>query len=672
MRKILIANRGEIAVRIARTCRKMGIHSVGVYSEADDQALHVQACDEAHCLGASDPLESYLNIEKILHIAKTHSVDAIHPGYGFLSENAAFSEACEKEGIIFIGPPASAIRDLGTKHRAKALAHTLGIPAIPGYEGEDQSEKKLIQEAKKIGFPLLIKASAGGGGKGMRVVEREEDLLSALQYAKGEARRYFADTSLILETYIREVKHVEIQVMADKFGNVVHGFERDCSLQRRNQKIIEETPCSFLPETTRQKLTDSAIKLIQAAHYVGVGTVEFLLDLRSPGTFYFLETNTRLQVEHTITEETTGIDFVEWQILIHRGEILPLKQEEIKREGHAMECRVYAEDPRSDFAPTDGVVEIWEPGAVEGIRFDVGIKEGQKVPVFYDSLLLKIISFGKTRNLALQRMRKALRETKLIGVTTNIPFLAAVLEQKDLGTDYATSFIPQRRETLSHTANEEDVQASLVVSALSQLLMKRTEEPRLSFLPPVWRNVGDPLASAIFFVEGHERIVFYRPFSHRSFAFSFDKDMRESFTVRILEHVVHGDRLTLLVEIEQTMRRWSLVRREPFSSEHEATLFCFAKHFAGALTVLVPKRFPTSKRDKVQSAYLAPMPGKILQVFVSAGHKVEKGDPLLTWESMKMEQTLKASNAGKIASVFVRSGDIISAHATLIQMEDQV
>src|SRR5713101_7867235 len=420
-KKILIANRGEIAVRIMATCRDMGIATVAIYSEADRHALHTRTADEAYAIGPAPAPQSYLNATTILAVARRSGAEAIHPGYGFLSENADFVEACERAGIVFIGPPAAAMRLMGSKIAAKRLAQSVGAPTIPGYNGDSQDDAILLQEAQRIGFPLLIKASAGGGGKGMREVHSAADFLDQLAGARREAQSAFGDSTVFLERLLLQPRHIEIQVLGDEFGNLIHLGERECSIQRRHQKIVEESPSVALTPALRAEMGAAAVRLAKAAGYVNAGTIEFLLD--SVKRFYFLEMNTRLQVEHPVTELVTGIDLVRHQLLIAAGQPLSLSQEQISPRGHAIETRLYAEDPEHNFLPSTGTVRRFMKPEGPGMRVDSGIESGNEITQFYDPMIAKMIVYGEDRAAAIERMQRALEQTAVFGVKTNAPLL---------------------------------------------------------------------------------------------------------------------------------------------------------------------------------------------------------------------------------------------------------
>jgi acetyl-CoA carboxylase biotin carboxylase subunit len=451
--KVLVANRGEIAVRVMRTLKEMGISTVAVYSEADRQALHVRVADEAYYVGPAASNESYLVIDKILEVAKECGADAIHPGYGFLSENADFSRACQDTDITFIGPRPYAIEAMGEKTRARTLMEEAGVPLVPGTEDAIEDPEEALELARDMGFPVLAKASAGGGGKGMRRVDNEEDFVEAFEGARREALSAFGNGDVFVEKYVVNPKHVEIQVLADEHGNCVHLFERECSVQRRHQKIIEETPCPVLEEETRRKMGEVAVKAAKAVDYVGAGTVEFLLDRDQ--NFYFLEMNTRLQVEHPITELITGMDLVRWQVRVALGEELPFEQSDITRNGAAIECRIYAEDPDNNFRPAPGPISYLSAPDGPGVREDSGVYSGGEVPVHYDPMISKLAVWGETREVAIQRMRRALTEYTISGIITNIAFHEEVLVHPDfLDGTYDTEFVPNLLEDRDPPAPE--------------------------------------------------------------------------------------------------------------------------------------------------------------------------------------------------------------------------
>ncbi len=471
IKKILIANRGEIAIRVMRTCRELDIETVAIYSEADRTSLHVRYAHEAYYVGKAPSSESYLNIEKIIEVAKKSKADAIHPGYGFLSENAAFARRCAVEGIIFIGPSPEVIVQMGDKIQARDAMIKAGIPVVPGTKGEIKSEQEALEVIKEIGLPVMIKASAGGGGKGMRLVKSEADVVSSVRAARSEAKAAFGDDAVYIEKYITSPHHIELQILADKHGNTVHLFERECSVQRRHQKMIEETPSPLMTPELRDEMGKAAVEAAQAVNYVGAGTIEFLVDNNL--NYYFLEMNTRLQVEHPITERVTGIDLVKQQIFVAEGQKLDFAQEDLKQLGHAIECRVYAEDPDNNFMPSAGkVYKISDPLGL-GVRTDGYVYEGYEIPIYYDPMISKLIVWGKTRDEAIGRMRRALYEYKITGVKTSIKMLERVMKNENfIRGNYDTHFIEKNQEQLMGKDQTEDPVDMVIIAAFIDYLDK--------------------------------------------------------------------------------------------------------------------------------------------------------------------------------------------------------
>ncbi len=493
IKKILIANRGEIAIRIMRTCREMDIETVAVYSEVDRTSLHVRYAHEAYYIGKSPSNESYLNIEKIIEVARNCGADAIHPGYGFLSENAEFSRRCKQEGIIFIGPEPEVIVQMGDKIMAREAMTKARIPIVPGSNGSVSGEKEILEAIKNIQLPVMIKASAGGGGKGMRLVKKESDVVSAVRAARSEALSAFGDDSVYIEKYISSPHHIEFQILADQHGNVVHLFERECSVQRRHQKMIEETPSPLMTEELREKMGNSAVEAAKAVNYTGAGTIEFLVDNNL--NYYFLEMNTRLQVEHPITERITGIDLVKAQIKIAEGQTLDFSQEEIVRRGHSIECRIYAEDPDNNFMPSAGKIHrISEPLGL-GVRTDGYVYEGYEIPIYYDPMISKLIIWGKTREESLRRMRRALYEYKITGVKTSIKYLERIMINKSfVEGKYDTHFIENNQEELMQNENCEDCSDMVIIAAFIDYLQKisnvQVTNKEFSTAPSRWKKTS--------------------------------------------------------------------------------------------------------------------------------------------------------------------------------------
>jgi acetyl-CoA carboxylase biotin carboxylase subunit len=489
--KILIANRGEIAVRIIRACRELGVKTVGVYSDADRRSLHVAMADEAYHIGPPAPGESYLVIEKIIDAAKRSGAEAIHPGYGFLSEKEAFAEACEKERIVFIGPSSEAIRLMGDKITARRIAQEAKVPLVPGSEGAvSDTEAEIV--AKKISYPVMIKASAGGGGKGMRLVRKEEDFKSSLRMARSEAKGAFGDDSVYIEKFVERPRHVEIQLIGDSYGEALYLFERECSIQRRHQKVIEESPSPAISARTRKKMGETAVRIAKAVSYRGAGTIEFILDQN--GNFYFLEMNTRVQVEHPVTEMVTGFDIVKWMMRIASGEKLPFAQDDLSINGHALECRVYAEDPEKNFLPSPGKLEYLRTPAGPGVRNDSSIYSGYEVTPFYDPMLSKLITWGKTREESIKKMKSALREYVVLGVKTNIAFLLRVMDNEEfVRGEIDTGFIERHPELLT-PPSENNIEPALIAAALAMRNSTKEVETSKQATESNWKLLSRKLA----------------------------------------------------------------------------------------------------------------------------------------------------------------------------------
>lgn len=484
IKKILVANRGEIAIRVMRTCRELDIDTVAVYSEADRTSLHVRYASEAYYIGKAQSSESYLNIDKIIAVAKSCGADAIHPGYGFLSENAEFAKRCTNEGIIFIGPTPEVIVTMGDKIQAREAMTKAGIPVVPGTKNKITTEKEVHEVIKEIGLPIMIKASAGGGGKGMRLIEDESEVTSAVRAARSEALSSFGDDSVYIEKYITSPHHIEFQILADQHGNVVHLFERECSVQRRHQKMIEETPSPLMTPELRNEMGKCAVDAAKAVNYAGAGTIEFLVD--NDLNYYFLEMNTRLQVEHPITERVTGIDLVKQQIRVAEGDKLEFKQEDLAQKGHAIECRIYAEDPDNNFMPSAGkIYKISEPLGL-GVRTDGYVYEGYEIPIYYDSMISKLIVWGKTRDEAIRRMRRALYEYKITGVKTSIKIMERVMNNENfIAGNYDTHFIEKNREQLMSSETKEDLSDMVIIATFIDYLDKlgQKEDNKKEFAP---------------------------------------------------------------------------------------------------------------------------------------------------------------------------------------------
>ncbi len=648
IRKILIANRGEIACRIMRTCRSMGIATVAVFSTVDTQARHVREADEAIHIGDNPASASYLNISALIEAARRSGADAIHPGYGFLAENADFASACLEAGLIFIGPTPEAIRRMGSKREAKLLIQAAGVPVVPGYQGEDQSDDTLLTEAGKIGYPLMVKAAAGGGGKGMRIVTEPDALPEALAAARRESLSAFGDDTLILERVIAPARHVEFQIFGDQHGQIIHLGERECSIQRRHQKIIEETPSTALTPELRQRMGEAAVTVGRQIDYVNAGTVEFILD--EAGHFYFLEVNTRLQVEHPITECVTGLDLVRWQIEIAEGRPLPLRQEEVRFSGHAIECRIYAEDPANHFLPATGAVLLWREPTDDGVRVDAGLLSGSVVSVHYDPLLAKIITTGADRSEALRRMDRALSQTTLLGVRNNIAFLRRVLlHPEHIAGRLNTDFIEQHISPQPAGANTSA--SAILAAALARELASRA--------PGYWRNNPNAHIRSRFRTESSEEIVTdLTPGKDGTFHCALQRAEGEtSYRLALLEERLPDLRFSL----DGRVLRAVIVE----APQHR----CWVQvdGVAYLLTWLSPLPEPDERREG-QGSLRAPMPGNVRAVLAVPGQKVRKGETLMLLEAMKMEHSIRAPYDGIVTAVVHQPGAMVQADATLLEI----
>jgi len=660
--KILIANRGEIACRIARTAKRLGISTVAVYSEIDREALHVELCDEAYCIGAAAANQSYLCGDKILGVAQHSGAQAIHPGYGFLSENAAFATACEQAGIVFIGPPASAIEAMGSKSEAKRLMQAADLPLVPGYHGDDQEDKLLAAESKRIGFPQLIKASAGGGGKGMRIVKRASEFKASLISARREALASFGDDKVLIERYLPEPRHVELQVFADRQGNVVHLFDRDCSIQRRHQKIIEEAPAPGLDDNLRARMSDAAINCARAINYIGAGTVEFLLD--SDGSFYFMEMNTRLQVEHPVTEMITGLDLVQWQLEVAAGMSLPLTQDEITPSGHAFEARIYAEAPEIDFLPCSGkLLYLQNPVPDAQVRVDSGVREGDEIGVYYDPMIAKLIVHGENRSAALAKLRRVLHDYQVIGVKTNIGFLGAVLSIDDFAQAvFDTGFVEKHHVQLL-APEDTPRERVILLAALGQLLTMRHTRPaggtRGDDIGSPWLDIhswrmNQPTRHLLRFSdEAREYQIEVRK-SGTGWQFELNQAVYQ-----LSGRIAEGHRL--LAEIDGERFDTPLVTRgDTISLWHLDRQWQFTKYNATRAVMAT---------DAGSADLVAPMPGNVIALPVVVGDEVQVGDTLVVIEAMKMEHSIVAPEDATVKEIFFQVGDQVVEGDQLIKLQ---
>lgn len=654
--KILIANRGEIACRIIQTAHRMGIRVVAVYSDADANARHVAMADEAFHIGPAASSESYLKADKIIEVAKESGAQAIHPGYGFLSENTQFAEACEANDIVFIGPPSSAIAAMGSKSAAKAIMEKAGVPLVPGYHGDDQSPDTLRKEAEKCGFPLLLKAVAGGGGKGMRVVERMEDFDDALAAAKRESKNAFGNPDMLIERYLTQPRHVEIQVFCDKSGKGVYLAERDCSVQRRHQKVLEEAPAPGLSEDTRKAMGEAAVKAAQAINYVGAGTVEFLYDV--DGSFFFMEMNPRLQVEHPVTEMVTGQDLVEWQLKVAWGDPLPLEQAQVKTRGHALEARIYAEDPDQDFLPATGYLRyLSTPDESAHVRVDTGVTEGDDISIHYDPMIAKLIVWDETRDQAINRMVQALEHYRIAGVKTNIRFLHALADAQPFReAELTTGFIEDHRDLL-FPKSRLDLHKGLVLAA-GFLLEQRKSREVVSTDPwsPFGRQNGwrmnSEYAQPMHLLVGeevHELKILERDDRYQVMVGGSIYHLNCRLDHDYLQAVINGHRISVHGNLHN----------------HQLVLFYEGDTFQ---CDVFRETFGAEEMAS-DGSLAAPMNGAVVAIQTKVGDKVTAGQTLVIMEAMKMEHAIKAPADGVVTDIFYAEGDQVSEGAELIAIE---
>ena len=668
--KILIANRGEIACRIIHTAKRLGVRSVAVYSEADVSARHVSLADEAIAIGPAPARDSYLAVEKLIGAAQRTGAEAIHPGYGFLSENAGFAEACGIAGITFIGPSPRAIEAMGSKSAAKTIMQQAGIPLVPGYHGDNQDETFLLGEAEKIGFPVMLKASAGGGGRGMRVVNSAAEFSEALRSAKREALGAFSDGRMLLEKYLEQPRHIEIQIFCDQHGNAVHLFERDCSIQRRHQKVLEEAPAPGITDETRSAMGDAAISAARAIEYTGAGTVEFIAD--SDGAFYFMEMNTRLQVEHPVTELVTGQDLVEWQLRVAAAERLPASQDQLAINGHALEARIYAEDPDNSFLPSTGSLSHLQfPAENHQVRVDTGVRQGDSISVHYDPLIAKLIVRGDDRKSCLHRMLQALGETQVAGVTTNVDFLAAVISHEAFqAANFDTGFIERHQADLfrDREAVPPDILCLAVLyQALRRAsLARRTAASSADPMSPWWATDNWRLN----LVE-EEHFSFHDGIGEYEVGIAVAGNRREQsepdYVIRTGGQVMRASgrleadgRLTAIMGTTQ--------RRVDVAEDHDHLIM-----FDSGNTFRL-KRLSDgghSMDEEASGNLISPMPGTVIEVMVDDGQQVRKGDKLLVLEAMKIEHTIVAPHDGTVQTLHYRAGDMVEEGVELLALTDK-
>ncbi|BFM14370.1 acetyl/propionyl/methylcrotonyl-CoA carboxylase subunit alpha [Maricurvus nonylphenolicus] len=665
--KILIANRGEIACRVIKTARKMGIRTVAVYSDVDRDALHVNMADEAVHIGAAPSRESYLVYERVIAAAKQTGAEAIHPGYGFLSENSEFCNACKENDLVFIGPPVGAIEAMGSKAAAKQIMETADVPLVPGYHGDDQSRDVIKQAADDMGYPVLLKAVAGGGGKGMRQVWSEAEFDEALNAAKREAMNGFGNDDMLVEKYLTQPRHVEIQVFCDQHSNGVYLFERDCSVQRRHQKVIEEAPAPGMTAELRKAMGEAAIRAAKAINYEGAGTVEFLLD--QDGSFYFMEMNTRLQVEHPVTEMITGQDLVEWQLRVAAGEPLPLTQEQLSISGHAFEARVYAEDPENDFLPATGTLSFLQPPeSSEHVRVDTGVRQGDEVSVYYDPMIAKLIVWDENRDTALQRLAKALSEYRISGMTTNIDFLynlASCTPFRDAQLD--TGFIEKHHAVIFHDSQYE-VEKDLPLAALYLVLEQEAEAQQNA------QASNDPTSpwhatNAWRLNEAHLH-RFSLQFHEQEYEVAVEQLASGSATRYAI--TVNGKRIHAQGNIEGNILHANLDGYQLRSTvaEHDGSYSLYTQDSALTFSLVQPD---LGDHDAGEGAggLAAPMNGTMVTLLVEAGSHVKKDDALLVMEAMKMEHTIRAPADGTVKAFYYQPGDLVDGGAELLDFESQ-
>lgn len=654
--RLLIANRGEIACRIIRTARRLGIETIAVFSDADRHALHVRMADRALRIGPPIARDSYLNIDALLDAARRSGAEAVHPGYGFLSENAEFAEACEAAGLRFVGPPAAAIRAMGSKSASKRVLEGAGVPLTPGYHGDAQDAALLQAEADRIGYPLLIKASAGGGGKGIRRVDRSEDFAAALAACQREASASFDDPRVLLERYIVQARHIEIQVFADMHGNAIHLGERDCSIQRRHQKVLEEAPAPGMTPERRAAMGQAAVNAALRVGYVGAGTVEFIVE--PDGRFFFMEMNTRLQVEHPVTEMITGLDLVEWQLRIAAGERLSLVQEALRLVGHAIEVRLYAEDPSRGFLPSPGRVRTWQPPATPGVRIDAGIESGDNITGFYDAMIAKLIVHGENREQALARLRHALRETFLVGPRNNLQFLARLIDTRSV-RDAALDTQLIEREHASLMADEAALGAEFWLAAVAALLLHEADTPREQRRSPWDRHDGFRIAGTC----------------RRRLTLEVDAERRD---VEI-EYTTLGWRITLdRVYIVQALHVDARsLNTQRLALDIDGVVRSASCHLElpvvhvrvdgrqASMRILDPRE-PVDVQEGSEDGLRSPMPGRVVFVNVKAGDRVQRGAALLAIEAMKMEHVICAPADGIVQAVHVTVGAQVAEAIALV------
>ncbi|KAJ2553316.1 hypothetical protein EV175_002986 [Coemansia sp. RSA 1933] len=682
--KILVANRGEIACRVMRTARKLGIKTVAVYSEADSQSMHVRMADEAYLIGAAPVSESYLKADVIMDVARRSGAQAIHPGYGFLSENAGFAEQLESEHMTFIGPPGAAIRAMGSKAESKRIMQAAGVSVVPGYHGENQDAGFLKQQAAEIGYPVLIKAVLGGGGKGMRIVERAEDFEMMLESSRREAIKSFGDDNVLVEKYLATPRHVEVQVFADTHGNAVHLFERDCSVQRRHQKIIEEAPAPHLLPEVRARLGAQAVAAAKAVNYVGAGTVEFIMD-HDTQQFYFMEMNTRLQVEHPVTEMVTNTDLVQWQLEVAAGNPLPATQAQIQCTGHAFEARIYAENPANGFLPDTGhLVHVHTPEPSADVRVETGVQTGDSISVYYDPMIAKLVVRGNDRQAALRVLRKALDEYQVVGPHTNIDFLKRLASSPDfVAGDVETGYIAKHMDELFPLATDP-APATVALAALALIIDSNTKAAMQTGTPiSPWSAIDSFRINAL----GTQTVSLL--FGKQKYSVAVSVASERVYSVVIDKHAAGDGTLTRLASFDSVRPSWDPAPGGVGSSSGSGQLrallsdrLCSSSVVFRDSAITVFDQGTVAVFDVPRPDYLdddsgagpgsvtTPMSCKIVQILVTAGEEVAQDTPLVVLEAMKMEHVIKAPKPGKVVDVYYKVGDLVDEGKSLVAFEE--
>ena len=654
---ILIANRGEIASRIIRTCKKMGIRSVAIYSDADRGTPYTREADQAVHIGGNDLATSYLDQDKIIATAQKVGADAIHPGFGFLSENAGFAQKVQDAGLIFIGPRPEAIEAMGSKSKAKDIMRKHEVPVIPGYQGEDQSVERLSAEALKIGFPVLLKAAAGGGGKGMRIVNAEKELKASIEGAKREGQSSFGDDELIIEKYFPSSRHIEFQIFGDQHGNAIHLLERECSIQRRYQKIIEESPSPALTEALRSEMGEAAVKAAKSLNYDNAGTVEFILSDKNE--FFFLEVNTRLQVEHPVTEEVTGLDLVQMQIEVAEGRPLSVTQEDIKGNGYAIECRLYAEDAANDFMPATGKILKWSTPDIDGLRIETGVESGSVISTHYDPMIAKLITHGKDRAEAQRKMSAALSNLNCLGLTTNQDFLKAILANTDFQAGkYDTHFL-LNQFSYTKEQSQQAVEVAAIAASAFDKAERESKRTLLKNMPSGWRN-NFYQSHQETFLNGEDEILVKYNETNYTLVIASEERTKQSVSDDYQVHVQEISGHEILLELNGIQERFTVVRSgNDYFIQHAQN---------GTVNLTRKERFPVKEAEKVKGGYISPMPGKVIKLLVEPGQEVKSGDGLLVLLSMKMENTICADEDGTVEEIYVNAEEDLEAGKLLLKM----